>query len=94
MKKIVFALLLSSTIGFAINPKKIESDKDVLKNALVLKNINKSLSLKILNKTCYDYWVETFDNCIKSGMSIDKSAAVAYGAYTACNAVVDSLSGN
>lgn len=94
MKKIVFALLLSSTIGFAVNPKKNETNKDVMKNVLVLKNINKSLNLKISGKTCYDYWMETFDNCIKSGMSIDKSAAVAYGAYTACNAVVDSLSGN
>ena len=80
-------------MGFAINPKNL-TNKETAKFVVILKKeINKKSGLKVAASSCYDVWVETFDRCCASGMSINNAAAVATGAYEVCNAMAV-LSGN
>lgn len=82
MKKLLVLMLLTTSMGFAINPKQAQVNKIILSESKKIELIQKKLSDD--NVDCANVWRSTYSFCMDLGIRYETSVAIADFAAEAC----------
>lgn len=79
MKKFLLIAILSSSLAFATNPKKIDTKAMIALHGTLANN-----NIKKTDHVCIHLFTATYNLCMKLGLSYESSMSAANSAFNVC----------